>query len=640
LATVDRATTADVDQAPTTRVPTEVVADGPASPRHRRIALAGCATSVVLPLLAALIKLAQDRWYPMLDFAQIELLVRDVGGRGTPLVGLPGRIGRGVTLETQGSHPGPISFWAMAPPYRLFGSTPWALQAAAASLNALAMGLALWLTYRRGGVWLTLLMANALAVLTYAYGIDRLTEPWNPYLPLMWWVVFLLSVWSVLCRDVVALPLAVIAGTFCMQTHIPYVGLVGGLGAGAAVVVAWWWLRSRRDPDARRALVRWGVASSVLLVLLWVPPVIDQIRNTPGNLSIIRDTFANPTDSAVGLGGALEPWLAHLNVWALLSSQSGIHGSPFPGIALLIIWLACALAAWRWWHIPLMYLNAVACGALILGLVSISRILGVLLDYLLMWAWATTAILLVSIVWTAALGIRAWLDNRDPGALRHLPAVGTGALALTLVVVTGFRTQDAVTTDPPTAGQSRVFDELVEPTVGTLVEGEIAGTGPDGRYIVAGVDPLTPPGNARGLLLELARQGLDVAADRNAPQGFPRHRTIPQEDATATIVVVVGRSAIDEWRADPDAIEIAYAAPRPADEAAVRTLRGTVRQDLERAGVTDLLPLVDRNLLALLVERDTPPAARAELMDQLLRPSDIALPTAIFVAPPAPDPGQ
>jgi hypothetical protein len=636
LATVDHATTAGEDVALTTRVRAQVLSADSATPRHRRAVLLGCTVALALPLVTALVRLAQSRWYPMLDFAQFELLVRDVGGRHTPLVGLPGRIGRGVTLETQGSHPGPISFWAMAPPYRLFGSTPWALQAAAASLNLIAMSLALWLTYRRGGLWLTLLMANALAVLTYAYGIDRLTEPWNPYLPLMWWVVFLLSVWSVLCRDVVALPLAVIAGTFCMQTHIPYVGLVGGIGAGAAVVVAWWWLRSRSDPDARRSLVRWGVASSVLLVLLWVPPVIDQIRNTPGNLSLIRDTFANPMESPVGLGSALEPWLAHLNVWALLSSQSGIHGRPFPGIALLIIWAACALAAWRWRHTPLMYLNAVGCGALILGLVSISRILGVLLDYLLLWAWATTAILLVSIVWTAGLAVRARLEKGNRDALRRLAVTGAGALVVTLVVITGFRTKDAVTTQSPTAGQSRVFDELMEPTIETLAAGDIAGTGPDGRYIVAGVDPLIPPANAGGMLVELDRQGFDVAIDRTYPAGFPRHRTMDRSEATALVVAVGGRPAIDEWRADPDVIEVAYAAPRPTDEAAVRSLRAMVRQEIERAGVANLLPLVDTNLLALLVERDTPEAARAELMEQL---REIALPTAIFVAPLAPESG-
>ena len=55
-----------------------------------------------------------------------EFRVRDVGGRHTPLIGLPGRIG---TFPDQGSHPGPISFWLVAPGYRLFGSSAWAMEA-------------------------------------------------------------------------------------------------------------------------------------------------------------------------------------------------------------------------------------------------------------------------------------------------------------------------------------------------------------------------------------------------------------------------------------------------------------------------------------------------------------------------------
>ena len=70
-----------------------------------------------------------------------------------------------------------------------------------------------------------------------AYGSVTLTEPWNPYLPVMWWFLFLIAVWSVLCDDMVAFPVAVFAGSFCMETHISYLGLVGGLSL--ALIAAW-----------------------------------------------------------------------------------------------------------------------------------------------------------------------------------------------------------------------------------------------------------------------------------------------------------------------------------------------------------------------------------------------------------------
>ncbi len=53
---------------------------------------------------------------PVLDLAVTGFRVRDFGTRQTPLIGLPGRIGE---LPDQGSHPGPLSFWSLAPGYRI-----------------------------------------------------------------------------------------------------------------------------------------------------------------------------------------------------------------------------------------------------------------------------------------------------------------------------------------------------------------------------------------------------------------------------------------------------------------------------------------------------------------------------------------
>ena len=84
------------------------------------------AALLVTPLVVALVALRHPRWFPVLDMAMTEFRVRDVGTSHTPLIGLPGRIG---TLAEQGSHPGPLSFYALAPFYRLFGSSAWAMQA-------------------------------------------------------------------------------------------------------------------------------------------------------------------------------------------------------------------------------------------------------------------------------------------------------------------------------------------------------------------------------------------------------------------------------------------------------------------------------------------------------------------------------
>ena len=185
------------------------------------------------------------------------------------------------------------------------------------------MGTALVIAGRRGGTRLILAVAALLAVLTAGYGGGTLTEPWNPYLPLLWWVVVLLAVWSVLCGDVAMLPVAVLAASFCAQTHVPYLGLALGMGALATGSVVWRWARERTVSDTdrsraaageRRTILRWLAVSAGLGVVLWIPPTIDQLRHDPGNYRQLIDHFASPDEEARGLGEGVDVGLRYLDL--------------------------------------------------------------------------------------------------------------------------------------------------------------------------------------------------------------------------------------------------------------------------------------------------------------------------------------
>src|SRR4051794_13832203 len=136
------------------------------------------ATLVVgLPMLVALGVLHGTPWHPVLDLAMTEFRVRDVFGSHTPLIGLPGRIG---TYPNQGSHPGPLSFYLLAPTYRLLGASSWSLEVGTVVIHLVAIGLGLWLLVRRLG-WAGLAAGAALfALVLRGYGHDTLTQPWNP----------------------------------------------------------------------------------------------------------------------------------------------------------------------------------------------------------------------------------------------------------------------------------------------------------------------------------------------------------------------------------------------------------------------------------------------------------------------------
>jgi hypothetical protein len=512
-----------------------------------------------IPLVVALAVVREPRWYPQMDFALTEMLVRRVGTGDTPLVGLIGRI---YAFGQRGSHPGPISFWLIWPVYRLFGATSWALQVAAASLNVLAIGTAIWIGGRRGGRIAALGIAAVVTILALAYGTDTLTQPWNPYIPLLWWVVFLLAAWSVLCDDVALLPVAVFAGSLCLQTHVPYLGLVLGISAVVAAALALGRRRGRAEPGSAPCLARWVALSLALLVVLWLPPLVEQATSHPGNAAVIVDAFANPDSEPAGLGRAtVETWLSYLDVPALLGRGTvdtvlARRESVVPGLIMLAVWGGAAAWAWRarlGRHVLMLHL--VVGVALVLGLVSISRIVGGLAAWVVLWAWGTTALVLVAIAWTVAVTAQRSLPPSHHDAARAGGGAALAAVLATAVVALLFQ---AAHTGVDSLAESRTLSHVVPDTVAGLESGELPGTGRRGHYVLRWNRGALADGPPYGLLLELERQGFDVGTlERRGPNEIPYTWRVP-DDTTVFIDYVTGHDGILRWQGTPGAVEVAF----------------------------------------------------------------------------------
>jgi hypothetical protein len=616
------------------------LAGAPSEPRgDRRWLAAGALLAVVgLPFVVAAVTLRRPHWYPVLDLAMTELRLRDVGTSHTPLIGLPGRIG--PSLMEQGSHPGPLSFYLLTPFYRAFGSSSWAMQAGTIVLDLAALAAALGIAARRGGTRIVVAVGCLLALLCVGYGLTALTQPWNPYLPLLWWVVFLLAVWSVLCDDVAMLPVAVAAGSLCAQTHVPYLGLTVGLGGVAVVAAGRAWLRAAPGSDERRRVARWGATALLVGGALWIPPLVDQAINDPGNLRAIQDHLVTPSGSEepVGTGRGVELALRHLDIaglvgearadGTLLDASAHTDGSLVPGVLLLVLWLAAALVAHRLGPRALVRLHLVVAAGLVLGVVSISRILGKEWYYLMLWAWGVTALLLLSVGWTAAVVIGRLHRRRRRGGAWALGGVVAATVLAVIVSVAA-----AVTVDPPESHLSSSLGGIVSPTVAALERGEGAATGDDGRYQVAWDDAYYFGSQGYGLVSELERAGLDAGLSETFHVPITDHRVIGTRDATATVHLVTGRY-VELWRDVPGAVEVAYIEPRNAAERAeFSQLRSALIDDLRRDGLEELVPLVDDNLFGLSIDERI--SERAERWSaRMLR---LGEPTAVFITQPGVD---
>jgi hypothetical protein len=582
---------------------------------------------VALPLVVALVVLHRTHWYPLLDMAETEMRVRDVASAHPPLIGLAGRIG--PFGPNGGSHPGPLSFWALWPFYEVFGATAWALEAATVAINAIALGLALWIARRRGGVAGLLGVALLVALLGRAYGASLLTLAWNPYLPVLWWFVFLLAVWSVCCADFAMLPIAVVAGALCMQTHISYVGLVGGLTAfmvGAVVVSG---VRHRDDARARRNLLRWGVVALAIEVLLWIPPIIDQIVHTPGNLSTIRDYFSNPPETPVGLHDGVQLLLTQLDLRRLLTgpvSTDAVHIAIVPGALLVGVWLVAAVASRRLHVRTLTALHVVIGVTLVLGVITAARIFGVVFYYLLLWARGVSALMLLGIGWTIA-GFAARRLDRD--SVARVARIGQAILVGAVVVTVVLFAVSASDVEVQTPRLNETVGKVVPPTAAALTRLERDGT--RGPYLVTWLpDPLAIGSQGYGLLNELLRHGFDVRASSVFRPGATRYHIIDPARAKIEVHLATGPD-IERWRHDTRYDEITYFDPRsPTERREFDRLRARVIGDLRRAHLSEQARSVDGNLMMLGLDAHVPDVDRARIS----RMVDIGMPAAVFIGAP------
>lgn len=580
---------------------------------------------LALPLAVAFAVLRTKHWVPIGDIALTELKVRDVWSRHPPLIGLAGRIG---PFYRQGSHPGPLSFWALWPVYRLFGATPMALVASGTLLQLIGAGGALWLSFRRGGLRLAIGVAVILALLTRSYGAVTLTEPWNPFLPVMWWFLFLIAVWSVLCDDLVAFPVAVFAGSFCMETHISYLGLVGGMSVVLLAGLALAGHRRRGDAVGRRQLLRWGLGGIVLGLVLWAPPVIEQLTTSPGNATVIYRHFTHPPEAAAGLSKGVELLLVPLNPWWWIRGHQAVLGSTVPGLAMLAVLAFTAVLSWRWRHPALIRLHLVVAVGLALGLISAAKIFGPVYSYLLLWAWGVGALLFVAAGWTAAvaLGRRLQGERRDRTRLAT-----TAALAALTVLVAGAFTVSASSTKFRAQQQSTILRLVVGPTAAALSSDGIPGGGRSGLYLVTWTDPISIGTQGFGLLSELERRGFHVGAEEVHGPGVTTHRVLEPGQYTGVVHFSVGND-IAVWRAKRRVRQVAYVDLRsPAERARYARLRLQVIAGLKAARMEDQIPAVDGQLYGAALNPKVPKPTFRRMVQML----DLGLPTAVFVGPPS-----
>jgi hypothetical protein len=531
-----------------------------------------------------------------------------------------------------------LIFFMLAPVYRLLGGSARALEVSAAFVNAVAVCVAVFMAWR----WRSLAVVGAvsvgLALLMLGYGASLLTGPWNPHFPVLWFAVFLVAVWAVACGDLGMLLVVVTTASICAQTHIPYVAVCGALGLLAAGNALWLTLRAPRASSERRRGLRILAGSLALLVVLWLPPLIDQLRGEPGNARRLIGYFSDSNNPTVGLRQALSVVLTRFDAWHVVIVQLAAPGGfnqPWPGLGhagraavTLSVWVLCALAAPRLRSRPLSMLHGLVLAGIVVAVLAASRIIGFAFNHVLFWSWALVALLIVACLAT----IGSVIAQSCPKSLR--PRLAPFGTALVVIAVAGFAGRLALASMdvlPIAHRQSRLLKAVSVKTVEGIERGTGLATGPSGRYLVSWFDSMYGGALGIGLANELERAGFQAAYEPNFAPLVGVERTRDREWATARIHFAAGRW-IDTAARVPGALEVARVDLRTPDEKRqAKALRATIVKALRQAHRRDLVRKLDYDVHGTIAAEPS--------LDPLIVLSggmltDIGGPVAVFVMPP------
>jgi hypothetical protein len=493
-------------------------------PRLRRQVVIGAVVLAVLPLLVGVVTvLVRGELAIHGDDALVELRVRDVGSRDTPLVGSYQRFGW--------NQPGPLLFYVLAVPYRLLGSEFSALQVGALVLNAFAVVGTAVVAFRRGGAVLTVWTLGLVAVVVHALGADRIADPWEPRSLILPLLLLLFLAFDAADGHPWTVPVAAGVMTLVAQSYAAMAPVAVALFAWAVVAVV------VRDRAQIRRLVRPALVTAGVLVVLWVPPLVEQLREHPGNVSEMWAFFREPHDT-LGVGdaynavalefGADAPWITGDVPLAPFTPDVDVDAAPLVPFALLALLAGLGLARWRRdGSATVLALTVLV--ALAAGVVGFSRLVGGLFNW--------------GVEWTVVLGVGCWLAAgwcgyralSTPARERAAPFV-LALTALGLGVFTGLNVADAVG-DAPDRG--RVHDALVElgDEAAALVQDV------DGPVLVTSdvaVPELAIGGDDIGpevVALALDRAGVDVVVEERLDNRFGPRRAQP-ERAVAELRIV------------------------------------------------------------------------------------------------------
>ncbi len=497
------------------------------SARHARLAVVLGAALTVLPLLPSFVAILRSPWVASAtddDLAILEIGVMEAA-RGAQLVGPYSRFGW--------SHPGPAAFYALVPAYVFGGRRTAALNVGAVVLNGAAAAALVAVAFHLGGARLGVLSLPFVAVFLSFLG-PWASSFWNPHLTLVPFALYLLLAAGLAARGASFLPGLVLVGTFLVQTHLGFIPAVAACGA----VAAFSHLRRRSRetlsaPSVRRpALLAAGIGA-----LLWAPVVVEEIRFSPGNLTLIGRFFLSGGGThafgEVFLPVARQLSAVPLHAATLLVPSTSDERALGAGILTLLLVALLPVgrsSAVRRGDTVGVALSDVALAALAVSFLAALKIRGPVHDYLLLWVAATG---LLGWMALAHAGLPTWSERGQGSAMRR----GAGVAGALLFVGVATARSARVASHGPLVRQEPMASVR---TLSDAVGRRLRETPGERALVVLGSHDVWVP--LGGVLRDVRREGLAVSVEKDWLDMYGRSFA-PTGTEKRTLIFVLGPEA-------------------------------------------------------------------------------------------------
>lgn len=274
--------------------------------RYGPVAIGATALACALIIASAIAMLASG-FRGMGDGGAIAVRALDVGTRNTPLLGTRSSVAPDPSIGIM-HHPGPIQFYLLAPFVRLFGDR--GLPIAGAFSNLVWMLTLVWASAKAWGREGAVGAAFASVLMVGSLGVTDASSIWPPVAIIFPLAVTLVAAWSVIRRIPGSWWLLIAAGTFVAQSNLPSAPTVAIALLAAAVAAA-----------IQRTSPRTLVGPTLMGLVLWIPPIIEQFTDKHPNIQAILHSAG--TDATVGLSRSFR------TISVLVSSPFGWAGTPY-----------------------------------------------------------------------------------------------------------------------------------------------------------------------------------------------------------------------------------------------------------------------------------------------------------------------